>query len=81
MTAIGSVHAPEVGDVLLDLLGDPSPAVRGAALRSLSTFDAENFIFVLSGLDPDPHWNVRAALATALGTLPLENALPRLRRC
>jgi cyclophilin family peptidyl-prolyl cis-trans isomerase len=33
----------------------------------------------LSGLDPDPHWSVRAALATALGTLPQENALPRLQ--
>ena len=34
---------------------------------------------VLSGLDPDPHWNVRAALATVLGTLPPEIALPRLQ--
>ena len=53
---------------------DPSPAIRAAALRSLAAFDRENFITVLSGLDPDPHWNVRAALATVLGTLPPENA-------
>jgi HEAT repeat protein/cyclophilin family peptidyl-prolyl cis-trans isomerase len=78
VSAIGSLHAPEVGDALLDVLADPSPPVRGAALRSLAAFDAENFIFVLSGLDPDPHWSVRAALATVLGTLPLDNALPRL---
>jgi HEAT repeat protein/cyclophilin family peptidyl-prolyl cis-trans isomerase len=76
--AIGSLHVPAVGDALLDVLADPTPAVRAAALRSLAAFDPENFIFVLSGLDPDPHWNVRAALATVLGTLPPENGLPRL---
>jgi HEAT repeat protein/cyclophilin family peptidyl-prolyl cis-trans isomerase len=78
VAAIGGLHVPAVGDALLDVLADPSPAVRAAALRSLAAFDAENFIFVLSGLDPDPHWNVRAALATLLGTLPPENGLPRL---
>ena len=76
--AIGNLHVPAVADALLDVLADPSPAVRAAALRSLAAFDPENFIFVLSGLDPDPHWNVRAALATVLGTLPPENGLPRL---
>jgi HEAT repeat protein/cyclophilin family peptidyl-prolyl cis-trans isomerase len=76
--AIGGLHQPEVGDALLDVLADPSPAVRAAALRSLAAFDPENFVTVLSGLDPDPHWNVRAALATVLGTLPPENGLPRL---
>jgi HEAT repeat protein/cyclophilin family peptidyl-prolyl cis-trans isomerase len=78
VAAIGGLHVPAVGDALLDVLADPSPAVRAAALRSVAAFDAENFIFVLSGLDPDPHWNVRATLATLLGTLPLENGLPRL---
>ena len=76
--AIGGLHQPEVGDALLDVLADPSPAVRAAALRSLAAFDPENFVTVLSGLDLDPHWNVRAALATVLGTLPPENGLPRL---
>jgi cyclophilin family peptidyl-prolyl cis-trans isomerase/HEAT repeat protein len=76
--AIGGLHQPEVGDALLDVLADPSPAVRAATLRSLAAFDPENFVTVLSGLDPDPHWNVRAALATVLGTLPPEAGLPRL---
>ena len=77
--AIGSLRVPAVADALLDFLSDPSPAIRGAALRSLAAFDPENFVTVLSGLDPDPHWSVRAALATVLGTLPLEAGLPRLR--
>ena len=76
--ALGGFHQPEIGEALLDVLADPSPAVRAAALRSFATVDPDNFMTVLSGLDPDPHWSVRAALATVLGTLPLENALPRL---
>ena len=76
--AIGGIHHQDVGDALLDVLADPTPAVRGAALRSLAAVDRENFVTVLSGLDPDAHWNVRAALATVLGTLPAENGLPRL---
>ena len=78
VSALGGFHQPEVGDVLLDVLADPSPAVRGAALRSLAAFDRDNFVTVLSGLDLDAHWSVRAALATVLGTLPAENGLPRL---
>src|SRR6185436_819202 len=78
VSALGGIHAPEVADTMLDVLSDPSPAIRGAALRSLAVSDPENFITVLSGLDPDPHWSVRAVLATVLGTLPLETALPRL---
>jgi len=33
---------------------------------------------VLSGLDPDPHWTVRAALAGVLAEKDAERALPRL---
>ena len=76
--AIGSLDVAAVADTLLDLLSDPSPAIRGAALRSVATRDPENFMAVLSGLDPDPHWSVRAALATILGTLTVDAALPRL---
>ena len=79
VAAVGSLHQPAVSDALLDLLADPSPAIRAAALRSLAAFDRESFMTVLSGLDPDPHWSVRAALATVLGTLPAENGLPRLQ--
>jgi HEAT repeat protein/cyclophilin family peptidyl-prolyl cis-trans isomerase len=76
--AMGGVHTPAVADGLLDVLSDPSPPVRAAALRSLAAFDHENFVTVLSGLDLDSHWSVRAALADVLGTLTLEAGLPRL---
>jgi cyclophilin family peptidyl-prolyl cis-trans isomerase/HEAT repeat protein len=78
VTALGAIHAVGVEDALVDALADPSPPMRAAALRSLAAFDPDNFITVLSGLDPDPHWSVRAALATALADLPPESGLPRL---
>jgi cyclophilin family peptidyl-prolyl cis-trans isomerase/HEAT repeat protein len=87
VTALGGLHAtaaspvqlPQgVTDDLLDLLSDPSPAMRAAALRSTAALDPGNFLIVLSGLDPDAHWSVRSSLATLLGTLTPEVALPRL---
>jgi cyclophilin family peptidyl-prolyl cis-trans isomerase/HEAT repeat protein len=81
---IGGVHATDapgtarIYDALLDLLVDPSPALRGAALRSLAAFDADSFVAVLSGLDPDQDWTVRASLATLLGTLAPEVGSRRL---
>ena len=78
VAAVGSVRTPAVNDVVLDLLSDPSPDIRAAALRSSASLDPEQFVTVLSGLDPDPDWRVRFALASVLGTLPLDVALPRL---
>src|SRR5207247_1842300 len=68
ISALGGFHnadgAPGLMDTLLDLLTDKSPSIRAAALRSVAALDSEGFVTVLSGLDPDPHWSVRAALAT-----------------
>jgi HEAT repeat protein/cyclophilin family peptidyl-prolyl cis-trans isomerase len=78
--AIGGIHVPEVTDVLFDVLADPTPAVRGAALRSLAALDEAHFLLVLSGLDPDPDWSVRATLATILGGLRSDIAVPHLEQ-
>ncbi len=67
-----------VGDALIDLLGDPNPLFRAAALRGLAQLDAEGFVTVLSGLDVDADWRVRTALASVLGTLTPEAGMPRL---
>jgi HEAT repeat protein/cyclophilin family peptidyl-prolyl cis-trans isomerase len=75
---LGGATPSGVNDDLLDLLADPSPQIRAAALRSTAALDPDNFVLVLSGLDPDPQWSVRAALAALLGTLKPEAALPRL---
>jgi cyclophilin family peptidyl-prolyl cis-trans isomerase/HEAT repeat protein len=76
--AIGLLHAPESADVLLDLISDLVPAIRGAALGALVRADRDRFVVTLSGLDPDSDWTVRAALATALAELPGETAGPLL---
>ncbi len=78
VAASGDIRTPAVNDVLLDLVSDPSPDVRAAALRASAAQDPENFVAVLSGLDPDPNWVVRSALASVLGTLSPDVALARL---
>jgi cyclophilin family peptidyl-prolyl cis-trans isomerase/HEAT repeat protein len=78
VTAVGVMKLAEASDALMDLAGDSWPSMRAAALRSLAETDPDGFVFALSGLDPDPHWSVRAALAGALAGLPGEVAGPRL---
>jgi cyclophilin family peptidyl-prolyl cis-trans isomerase/HEAT repeat protein len=78
VTAAGSVKAAAANDRLLDLMSNPAPPVRAAALRSVRALDSQEFVRVLSTLDPDPHWSVRAALASTLSTLEPALALPRL---
>jgi cyclophilin family peptidyl-prolyl cis-trans isomerase len=78
VAAAGAVKAAAASDRLLDLLAHPAPPVRAAALRSVREIDPQGFVLVLSGLDPDRHWSVRAALASVLSTLDPAAALPRL---
>jgi cyclophilin family peptidyl-prolyl cis-trans isomerase/HEAT repeat protein len=52
---------------VVNLVGHDQPWIRAAALPVLARMDREEFALVLSGLDPDPVWWVRAGLATALG--------------
>ena len=78
VTALGGIHDPAVSDVLLDLLSDRNPSIRAAALVATAAQDPEEFVTVLSGIDPDPNWTVRGTLASVLGTLRPEIGLPRL---
>lgn len=78
VTALGTLRAAGETDVLLDLASDQWPAMRAAALTALAQADPDLFFSSLSGLDPDPHWSVRAAIAAALGGLDLERAEPQL---
>ncbi len=49
-------------------------------MQSLAQLDREGFIAVLSGLDLDAEWSVRASLASVLGDAAREMlGLPRLR--
>ena len=79
MAALAAVATADSLDLLLDLLTDGTPAIRAAALRALARVDPDGFLVTLSGLDPDRDWTVRAAQATALGSLAGGRGLPGLR--
>ena len=79
VTALGTLKAADGLPVVQDLLTDSWPTMRATALRAAAAIDLENFVLVLSGMEPDSQWTVRAALAEVLGTLPNNVALERLR--
>jgi cyclophilin family peptidyl-prolyl cis-trans isomerase/HEAT repeat protein len=78
LLALGESTSAISEDTFVDFLGDQSPTVRLAALQAYARRDEDTFMTVLSGLDPDAHWSVRAGLATVLAAREPERALPRL---
>jgi cyclophilin family peptidyl-prolyl cis-trans isomerase/HEAT repeat protein len=69
VTALGTLKAPEGLPIVEDFLTDPWPTLRAAALRAVAAIDQDTFIVVLSGMEPDQQWVVRAALAQVLATM------------
>ena len=63
--ALVAVRAPDSAELMIELLTHPSPVLRGAALGGLAQLDSELFLRTLSGLPPDPQWQVRADLAAS----------------
>lgn len=78
ITALAQLRAADSVELLIDLVSAPWPSARAAALRALAQADIDTFISAISGLDPDPHWSVRASLAATLGELGRERAEARL---
>ena len=79
VTALGTLHAKEALSAIQDLLTDDWPTMRAGALRAAAQIDPDAFLLTLSGMEPDRHWIVRAALAEALGSLSAEVAVERVR--
>lgn len=77
--ALGATGAADAQDGLLDLVSDKSPVVRAAVIGALARLEPETFVTILSSLEPDTQWTVRAALATVLGTLPRDMSVSRLQ--
>ena len=77
-TTIAALAGADNSELLIELLTDPLPGIRAAALRALARVDPDVFIATLAGLEPDADWSVRVAEAAALGTLPAERSQPRL---
>jgi cyclophilin family peptidyl-prolyl cis-trans isomerase/HEAT repeat protein len=79
VAALGALRARDALALIQDLMTDDWPSMRIGAIRAAGAIDPESLVLVLSSLDPDPHWLVRAALADVLGSMPAEAAEPRLR--
>ena len=79
VTALGTLRAADGLPTVQDLLTDTWPAMRVAALRAAVAIDPDSFLLILSSMDPDNQWIVRAALAEALAALPADTALERVR--
>jgi len=79
LQALAATGAGDAQEALVDLISEKSPVVRAAVIAALAKLEAETLITILSGLEPDPQWTVRSALATVLGTLPGDMATPRLQ--
>lgn len=71
---------PSLRTRLVPLVGSRDSVLRGAALQALARTAPEDFSLILSGLDPDPEWSVRAALAGALAIVGGETGQASLSR-
>jgi cyclophilin family peptidyl-prolyl cis-trans isomerase/HEAT repeat protein len=76
---LGTLKAADGLGLVQDLLSDSWPAMRGAALRAAAAIDPESFVRVLSSMDTDTHWSVRAALADVFASMPAEVVLERVQ--
>jgi cyclophilin family peptidyl-prolyl cis-trans isomerase/HEAT repeat protein len=79
ITALGTIKSPAALQTIQDYITDDWPTMRAAAIRAAATIDPEGFPILLSGMEPDPHWIVRKAIADILSTQPAEIAVPHLR--
>jgi cyclophilin family peptidyl-prolyl cis-trans isomerase/HEAT repeat protein len=78
ITALGQLRAGPAVDLLIEAVTDPWPTLRAAGFIALARVDPDTLLAAVSGLDADRQWSVRAALATALGSVDAERGRPRL---
>jgi cyclophilin family peptidyl-prolyl cis-trans isomerase/HEAT repeat protein len=78
MNTLSSLADARLSDILVELVSDRTPAIRGTAMRTLARVDPDTFTATLSGLDADADWTVRVAQAGALGGLPDGQGFARL---
>jgi cyclophilin family peptidyl-prolyl cis-trans isomerase/HEAT repeat protein len=78
LTAMVALADTRASESLIDLLFDKRPAVRAQATLALARVTPDSFAATLSGLDADDDWSVRAAQATAFGSLPGGAGVERL---
>ncbi len=79
LSALGALKSEAALPYVQELLTHEWPTLRAAAVRATAVIDPSGFLTLLSGLEPDPHWAVRDAIADMLATIPADPAVDRLR--
>src|SRR4029077_20100517 len=79
VSALATLKSDAALPYIQDLVTDDWPTMRAAAIRAYAAIDPAGFPTLLSGMEPDPHWIVRSAIADALGSMPATFAVARLR--
>ena len=79
VAALAALKSSAALPYVQELLTDDWATMRAAAIRAAAAIDPDGFPILLAGMEPDPHWIVRAAIADALGTLAGDLAMARLR--
>ena len=78
--ALATLPDPRAADPLIYQMSDPNPWLRAAALRAVAFQDRPSFWLLLSGMDPDGDWSVRADLASLLGQIGGDRATSLLKQ-
>jgi cyclophilin family peptidyl-prolyl cis-trans isomerase/HEAT repeat protein len=79
LSALAVLKNPDGLPYVQGFVTDDWPIMRAAAIRASAAIDPESFLTLLSGMEPDPHWTVRAAIADVLGRQSGDVAVERLR--
>jgi cyclophilin family peptidyl-prolyl cis-trans isomerase/HEAT repeat protein len=80
VAALARLRSAAALPYIQDFITDDWPTMRAAAIRACAAIDPVGFPTLLSGMEPEPHWIARAAIADALGSMPPPVAAPRLRQ-
>ena len=79
MTALGALRARGGLELAIDRVTDKWPSMRAAALRTMGAIDPDALLTVMSGLDLDAAWTVRAEIAAILSAMDADRVLPYVR--
>jgi cyclophilin family peptidyl-prolyl cis-trans isomerase/HEAT repeat protein len=79
VSALAALKSDAALPFIQELLTDDWPAMRATAIRASAAIDPQGFPTVLSGMEPDQYWGVRAAIAEVLPAMPSDIAIERLR--
>jgi HEAT repeat protein/cyclophilin family peptidyl-prolyl cis-trans isomerase len=78
VAAVGASGHARAFDLVIERLNDRSVSMRAAALTAAAKLSPDAFLLVVSGLNRDPDWSVRATLANVLSTFPADRVVPAL---